>query len=222
VRTVAILAIAFAVFAIAAAQTSCSDAFDDFSTSCLNADGSTPFCVSESASFDITANRKCSECRPGNSCDCPLDHYCVGAPGATRGTCKKLANLGEDCFPFSGSQLTSGNFPDDKKCADLFTVAGITNVDGRGYCINGKCQACNPGNGNTGGQDVCGPQSGLGPARFCGWPGSEFSADLTNAWVPAAYIQDRSAVWLALFFPLLLFMTIFLGTMAWSSCCKSK
>lgn len=81
-RTVAILAIAFAVFAIAAAQTSCSDAFDDFSTSCLNADGSTPFCVSESASFDITANRKCSECRPGNSCDCPLDHYCVGAPGA--------------------------------------------------------------------------------------------------------------------------------------------
>lgn len=81
-RAIAIFAIACTVFAIAAAQTSCSDAVDDFSTSCLNANKDTPFCVPES--FDLNANRKCSKCRPGNSCDCPLDHYCVSAPGTVR------------------------------------------------------------------------------------------------------------------------------------------
>ena len=81
-KNIVILSIVFAaVFVLTAAQTSCSDVFDGWSTDCLNADSAKPFCILEKEG-DITSNRRCTECRPGNICDCPLDYYCANAPGS--------------------------------------------------------------------------------------------------------------------------------------------
>jgi len=183
------------------------------SFSCSTTSATIPFCVGTTPGN----NTRCTQCRPGNNCDCPTGQYCSSLNGNTRGTCKTFAQQTKSCINYDIISLSNSTFPAAQKCADFQTDNTTITFDFIGSCIEAICQFCDP----LGGTQGCSSTTGLLEARTCVEPGI-VTIFRSSPWAPTVYYEDRVAVWMAVFFPLLVFATFFLAYIAYKSCTASS
>eukprot|EP01092_Planopodium_desertum_P003067 TRINITY_DN1521_c0_g1_i2.p2 TRINITY_DN1521_c0_g1~~TRINITY_DN1521_c0_g1_i2.p2 ORF type:complete len:221 (+),score=46.24 TRINITY_DN1521_c0_g1_i2:675-1337(+) len=177
-----------------------------FSQPCIVADEKLPYCNSHQISASTSENI-CVECI--SNCDCSPGKYCSTNPNEF-GVCIKFEAQGKECYPYGGGDLLDAAVPDKYKCADLYP--SLSNGDPTpnyiGSCIERKCRFCDPGASpaNYNAIDCAGSLKGN---RACVWPGSEHGAEAAF-WTAGIYKTDRPAVWLALFFVLILAILVVL------------
>jgi len=214
-KAIGVVVLCLSVYAVAFAQTSCNDAIDDWSLQCVQINQNKPFCTIEDPTQPSPVLR-CTQCRPGNLCDCPLGQYCSIEPGPTRGTCVNFAAFGKSCLPYPNRILLNNSFSPNLKCADLFSINGVLFPNFEGTCYDGICRFCDPGHDVESLDQSCLPGQGTGPARTCVYPGVVTYA-IRAFWDANVYYADRVAVWLAVYFPFFIICTICLIIIAFFS-----
>jgi len=131
---------------------------------------------------------ECVECR--SNCDCDENEYCSVKPSQV-GKCVKFSKYGKSCKPLSGGQITDLDYPEDWKCADLYSDNGQLAIDQAGVCIEQKCRHCDYLGG--GGMPSCGLSDGIKTDRTCVHPGILTSQHSSN-WKSGRYYETPENV----------------------------
>jgi hypothetical protein len=201
--------------------TSCTGS--GWNDNCFAADAALPYCGSKN-----NATLSCVACI--SDCDCPTGKYCSqNYFDEIAGTCVDFKALGKSCLDLPVSALSNPSVSTDKKCADVSSksIGGKVFADrpDTAVCIAGLCQFCNgferesvPGN------SVYFADSNT-KKIYCAERGTHNSQDvrvctLSGYMVPLWQVQWRlfeysmspTWAWLAVFFPLILFISL-------CSCC---
>jgi len=200
IRSLFLLAIVLSVFsAVLAKNCDNTKGANTFNPDCDSK--KQPYCV-----LTVTGTSPTFECRECiSSCDCDNDEFCSNKPGQ-KGECKKFGKNGKKCRPLSTGQLTQIDYPEEWKCAELYSENNVLVIDQEGVCIEQTCRYCDY-RGGGGGLTSCGVDTGLKGERRCAYPGTLVD-NHKYPWVKDVYYENPEAVWWAIFFT---FFMILLG-----------